>query len=271
MVEVSRLKAARGKVGAVVGLVALALAGGALPAQGQSAPSPPPARSIEAVCPAGIPDAGFLDVTEDNLHGRAIDCVVAYGIASGRSTITYAPDRPVHRDQMATFVAGLIDAVGESDPSVPQLPAGAADPFPCDLEGSESVHLDNIARLAAAGVVSGGPGGRSSDCYGPELLVTRDQMATFVHKALVFLGVPIIEGPSASFADYYVDDDGSDHERNINAITSEAIAGGVGQDASGRHLYLPRASVRRDQMATFLTAALSYVAEPGIVVTPPSS
>lgn len=47
---------------------------------------------------------------------------------------------------MATFVAGLIDTVGESDPSVPQVPAGASDPFPCDLQGSDSVHVDNIAR-----------------------------------------------------------------------------------------------------------------------------
>ncbi|MGI8759537.1 MAG: hypothetical protein ACR2K0_09555 [Acidimicrobiales bacterium] len=71
---------------------------------------------------------------------------VRYGIASGTSFITYDPDGPVRRDQMATFVAGLIDTVGESGPSVPQLPAGASDPFPCDLQGSDSVRLDNIAR-----------------------------------------------------------------------------------------------------------------------------
>jgi hypothetical protein len=224
------------------------------------------------VCPpADVPDAGFLDVGDDNLHSRAINCLVRYGIASGTSSITYDPDGPVRRDQMATFVAGLIDTVGESDPSVPQLPAGASDPFPSDLQGSDSVHLDNIARLAAAGIVAGGPGGLEDDCYGPQLLVTRDQMATFIDEALVFLGVAIIEGPEAAFVDYYVDDDGSPHERNINAITSEGITGGVGQDAIGGDLYLPRASVRRDQMATFLTATLSYVAEPGIAVTPPAS
>ena len=255
----------------MVAVLALALAAGSLPAQGQATGDPPPARSIEAVCPAGeIPDAGFLDVPADNLHRRAINCVVHYGIASGRTTITYAPDKPVRRDHMATFVAQLIDAVGRSDASVPKLPAGASDPFPCDLAGSDNLHIDNIARLAAAGVVSGGPGGRSADCYGPDLSVTRDQMATFVVKALIFLEVPILEGPDAAFVDYYVDDETSDHERNINAITSEAIAGGVGKDAAGGNLYLPGASVRRDQMATFLAATLSYVAEPGIVVTPPS-
>lgn len=270
MVKVKWSKTAWRKGGAVVALFGLAMAGLSLPALGQAAPNPPPPRSIEAVCPADIPNAGFVDVPADNVHRRSVNCVVRYGIASGRSSVAYSPDRPVRRDQMASFVAGLIDAVGRSDASVPKLPAGTSDPFPCDVAGSDNPHLDNIARLAAARVVSGGPGGRPATCYGPDLSVTRDQMATFVIKALIFLEVPLVEGPDAAFADYYVDDDGSPHERNINAITSEGIAGGVGKDAAGGNLYLPLASVRRDQMATFLAATLSYVAEPGIVVTPPS-
>jgi hypothetical protein len=87
-------------------------------------------------------------------------------------------------------------------------------------------------------------------------------MATFVEAALVFLEIPIIEGPEAAFVDYYVDDNGSSHERNINAITSEGIATGVGTNSAGGDLYGPQNSVRRDQTASLLARAIAYVASP---------
>ncbi|MDQ3461669.1 MAG: S-layer homology domain-containing protein [Actinomycetota bacterium] len=253
-------------LGIVFGMV---LAGGT-GAQAQTDPPPPQPLTISTVCtPEDVDDTGFVDVADDNLHRRAIDCVVRYGIASGTTATTYDPGQSVRRDQMATFVARLIDTVGESDGNVPKLPPGGTDPFPCDLPPADNVHFDNIARLVSAELVNGGPGGLEDDCFGPNLLVTRAQMATFIDRAVAFVGRPIVEEANVAFTDYYTDDDVSPHQRNINAITSEGIAAGVGRDAGGNYLYGPRAGVRRDQMASFLARTLSYLADHGLAIAPP--
>lgn len=249
-----------------VATVLVVLAGTSSLAGAQATGNPPPPRSIDAVCPPEeVPATGFSDVGAENLHRRAIDCLVNRGIASGTTSSTYNPAGALRRDQMTTLVVGLIDEVAATSEGVEALPAGQADPFPCDVAGRGNPHEANIAALASAGILTGGPGGRPTNCYGPDLAVTRAQMASFLDATLVFLDVAIVEGPQAAFVDYFVDDDASTHERNINAITSEAIAAGVGTDAGGGDLYRPQVSVRRDQMATFVARTLAYVASNEVV------
>ena len=92
--------------------------------------------------------------------------------------------------------------------------------------------------------------GISAGC-GPELfcprnVVTREQMASFLARAL---NLP------AATQDYFTDDNASAHEGDINRIARAGISAGCGP---GR--FCPSASVTREQMASFLARALNLPA-----------
>jgi hypothetical protein len=82
----------------------------------------------------------------------------------------FCPDAPVTRGQMAAF---LVRALGYTD-------AGDGDLFTDD---DASIFEHDINRLATAGVAKGcNP--PDNDRYCPTALVTRGQMAAFLHRAL---------------------------------------------------------------------------------------
>lgn len=66
--------------------------------------------------------------------------------------------------------------------------------------------------------------------------------------SLLLVGVPSLAAPLSGT---FVDDDGNVHEPNIQAIAAEGITLGCGPSR-----YCPRSTVRRDEMASFLTRAL---------------
>lgn len=140
--------------------------------------------------------------------------------------------------------------------------------FPCTSDPSralspQNVHYDAIQRLAAAGIVSGGPEGRPPDCFGAELTVTRAQMASLINGAQerVFsarftstrdfyadvapVGAPAAEGPSV-------------HYDAINAITAEGVALGTRPNA-----FEPAGTLTRGQMASFLARKLEFLVDNG--------
>jgi hypothetical protein len=96
----------------------------------------------------------------------------------------------------------------------------------------------DIAWAVAAGVTTGCGGGR----FCPDSPVTREQMASFLVRAL---GLP------QTGADYFTDDEASIHEFDINRLAAAGIATGCG---GGR--YCPTSAVSREQMASFLVRAL---------------
>jgi len=115
------------------------------------------------------------------------------------------------------------------------LPAAGTDYFPDD---AGSVHEADINRLAAAGISNGCGGG----LYCPTAPVTREQMASFLARAL---------GLAPAGTDYFSDDAGSIHEADINRL---AAAGGTNGCMAG--LYCPGSPVTREQMAAFLHRSL---------------
>lgn len=172
------------------------------------------------------------------------------------------------RAQMTTFIANLVDYV---DPT--SLPAASGSSPYGDVADSDT-HAGSIRRLTAAGIVQGVGGGS----FAPSQPVTRAQMATFITNAQDF-----VDGDGSGFPasddNFFVDDDGNTHEDNIDAITRAGIAQGTGQSSTG-DLYSPDASIRRDQMATFLARQLDYnvaapradtLPPPGIVVSGPTA
>lgn len=142
----------------------------------------------------------------------------------------FCPDDPVTREQMAAFLVRALDLTDD----------GGGDLF---VDDDDSIFESDIDRLATAGVTRGcNPPVNNRFC--PTELVTRDQMAAFLVRAL---NLP--PGPSGAF----VDDDGV-FERDIEALAGAGITRGCNPPVNDR--YCPTAVVTRGQMAAFLARAL---------------
>jgi hypothetical protein len=164
---------------------------------------------------------------------------------------------------MASFIANLLDTaveMGTGDPDVRPLPAHDGTNRFTDVRPSD-VHLEAINRLAAAGIALGGPGGTPPQRYDPQRAVSRDQMASFVARALAHAtGVEL-----ASDGDHFTDDDGNVHEAAIDAVAEHGIAVGVG---GGR--FDPGTAIGRGQMAAFLVRSLALLEQRSLITPLPS-
>ena len=205
------------------------------------------ARPVDDSCPAGlVPEDGFPDVLDTSPHEPFVDCVVWWGVASGRTPTEYDPGSDVTRGQMATFLARLLDAAG-----VPVI-QGAPDAFADD---NGSTHEAAINQLAALELVGGtGPG-----TFSPDVSVRRDQMATFLVRVAERLAGTL--GPATG--DRFGDDDTFTHKASIELAAELGLVAGTGAG-----VYSPDRSVRRDQMASFLARTLDLLTEAGVTTLP---
>jgi hypothetical protein len=169
------------------------------------------------------PSYAFSDIASSPFVNDIL-WIAEAGITNGCGNGQYCPSATVTRDQMASFIARGMS-----------LPAATTDYFPDD---AGTIFEADINRLAAAGITNGCGDG----LYCPTQPVTRDQMASFIARALSL--------PAAT-ADYFSDDAGSIHEPNINRLAMAGISNGC---AGG--LYCPLDAVTREQMAAFLHRAL---------------
>lgn len=124
--------------------------------------------------------------------------------------------------------------------------AGVLPPGGTFTDDDGNIHEGNIEAIAANGLTKGCDP-QANDLYCPSSDVTRGQMAAFVRRAL---DLP------ASRVDFFVDDDGSVFEGDINAIAAAGIAKGC--DPPDNTLFCPDSKVRRDTMAAFLRRAFDY-------------
>ncbi len=148
-----------------------------------------------------------------------------FGVTNGCGGGSYCPSGNVTRAEMASFLAR---ARG--------LPATSNDYFSDD---NGNIHEGNINAVADAGITLGCGGGS----YCPDNLVTREEMASFLARAM---SLP------ASGTNWFWDDEGSIHEGNINAVADAGITLGCG---GGQ--YCPASFTTREQMAAFLRRALT--------------
>ena len=180
--------------------------------------------------PRAIAATAFSDVSGHPLATH-IAWLVSAGITSGCTPTTFCPDAPVTREQMATFLVR------------------ATDPLPTSVDyftdDETSTHELSINRLAAAGMTSGCGPGR----FCPKANVRRGEMATFLVRTF---GLPTTDG------DYFVDDQISSHEANINRLAAAGVGSGC---AAAR--FCPSATITRAEMAAFLHRAM------GSRITPP--
>lgn len=171
------------------------------------------------------------------MHEDSVDCAAAEGITVGFPDGTFRPALPVPRDQMASFVARVLEAAGVG------LPAASDQGF-TDVAGN--VHETNIDRLAAAGIVEGFP----DQSFRPGQPVFRDQVASFVLRAVAFAegrDLAALQGGGSPFTDIA----GNVHQPNIEGAFNEELVRGTTEST-----FTPRAETRRDQMTTLLVRAL---------------
>lgn len=130
------------------------------------------------VAGADLPAAsGAPDVFDDDngsVHEFNINVLAALGAAKGVHGRRFAPNQPVNRAQMTSFLVRALE----------QASGGSLDDAPDAFDDDTgSVHEDAINALAAAGAVRGVAPRR----FGPQLEVTRAQTASFIIAAAELL------------------------------------------------------------------------------------
>ena len=214
------------------------------PARGAARPTdrnPLRPRSVDRACPAAN-ETTFTD-TGSSVHREAIDCAASLGIVTGTDDARFSPGDTVTRASMASMLARLVVASGGTLPDAPP------DAF---VDDDGSVHEPAINQLAAVGVVHG----VTADRFAPGAAVNRAQMASLLVRALEYrLGGPL---PGAG-SDWFVDDDGSSHERDIDRLASAGITAGRSEDE-----FDPAGEMRRDGMASFLIRTIGLLVDEGI-------
>jgi hypothetical protein len=164
----------------------------------------------------------FTDIATSPFNG-SISWLYLSGITGGCSATLFCPTAKVTRAQMAAFLARALE-----------LPSATTDYFDDD-DGITLEH--DINRMARAGLT----GGCAPRRFCPTATVTRAQMAAFLARAL--------DLPYAT-TDYFDDDDGTTHERDINRLAKAGLTGGCGP-----RRYCPSQAITREQMAAFLHRA----------------
>lgn len=183
------------------------------------------------------PGGTFYD-DDGNVHEGSIEAIAALGITRGCNPPIddrYCPAAAVTRGQMAAFLVRALEVGPVS-----------TDYFDDD---AGSVFEEDINRLAAAGITRGcNP--PANDRFCPSSVVTRQQMAAFLVRGFGYVDA----GPG----DWFVDDNGSLFEDDINRLAAAGITRGCNPPANDN--FCPQQPVRRDEMASFLARALELPA-----------
>jgi len=196
----------------------------------------------------------FVDVPADNWAYYEIMVCAEAGTVTGYPDGTYQPGGPVNRAEMAAYISRALAGGDE------HVPEPAQDPAFTDVDDTHWAYK-YICYAVKQSVVQGYPEGD----YRPAAIVTRDQMAVYVARALV---APAGE---AALADYVPAD-----PRNF----PDVLDTGYGEDGTAAHwayryveycvehgvvqgyddgLYRPDWDVTRDQMAVYVARAFDLV------------
>ena len=165
-----------------------------------------------------------------------IEWLAAEGVTKGcnpPANDLFCPDANVTRGQMAAFLHRALAG---------SLTAGATPNF-TDIDGS--IFKADIQWLGAVGVTKGcNP--PVNDLFCPDAVVTREQMAAFLVRALGYT--------AGAGSDRFSDDDGSIFEADIERLAEAGVTRGCNPPTND--LFCPKSAVTRAQMAAFLHRAL---------------
>ncbi len=174
----------------------------------------------------------FYNDDNGTYYERSANSLRMAGIIKGCGGKNFCGDKPVTRAQAATMLARALELVPRVDT-----------PYFADDDGNP--HEEAINALFAAGVVKGCGWKDGKRLYCPDRAITRAEMATVLDRAFDF--------PRAS-TDYFVDDNGSTHERHINDAARAGIIKGCN---AAERKYCPNMSMRRKNVALMLDRLLN--------------
>ena len=174
-------------------------------------------------------------VLRDLSTNVTVPAAVAYDASSRVARLIPSSPLVGMRQYRVELTSGIRD--GGSNPLPPtSLTFTTGNSQFVDTDGNQ--FITEINWLATAGITNGCGGER----FCPADPVLRDQMASFIARGL---GLP------SSGTNWFSDDNGNQHEANINRIADAGVTLGCG---GGR--YCPAERVSREQMASFLARAL---------------
>ena len=176
---------------------------------------------LVAADPAGAA-AAFGDVADGEFYTEAVQWMVDNEITSGTSPGCFSPGNATSRGQVATFLHRAHGA-----------PAGAPSGF-VDV-AADAYFAGAVGWMVSAGVTTG----TTPFTFAPDRLVTRGELATFLHRAA---GSPA--GGTASFVDIDSDDF---FAAAVGWVVAEGITTGTSATTFSPHRY-----VTRGEVATFL-------------------
>ena len=210
------------------------------PAAADVGPIPIPLPGDGVLRPAGYPsapDPGFDDVPNSASFAQGVAWLLDQTITQGSGGVgRYSPANPVNRVQMALFMWRLMDK-----PAPDESPCGFT-----DMEGRDPEQVDATCWLKQEGVTTGINNGGT--LYGPNRIVTRDQMAGFLWS----LAGEVAGPTSCGF---------TDAPTNVRFATGACWlkTNGIttGTNAAGTQ-YSPTQNVTRGQMAAFLFRLASF-------------
>lgn len=168
--------------------------------------------------PGRVAAASFTDIAGSPFNAD-IEWLVAEGLTNGCGDGRFCPDAIVTRDQMAKFLFRLFEP-----------PPSGVDAFDDD----DGAHESAINAVAAAGITAGCAPRR----FCPFDPVPRSQMAAFLARAAALRGTA---------GDFFLDDEASPHEFEIDRIAASGITTGC-----GLRRFCPSGSITRGEMAAFL-------------------
>ncbi|MFT5203812.1 MAG: hypothetical protein ACI9C1_003215, partial [Candidatus Aldehydirespiratoraceae bacterium] len=174
----------------------------------------------------------FTDVPASSFAAADVTCIFNLAVTTGTSGTTYSPGDFVTREQMASFLARMYEAItGSAAPA-------AATPF-TDVSAT-SFAKDDIGRIFGLGITTG----TSGTTYSPGDNVTREQMASFL--ARLFNAIRAEQAPitATPFTDVSATSFAKD---DIGRIFGLGITTGTSPTT-----YDPAGNVTREQMAAFL-------------------
>lgn len=178
-------------------------------------------------------DAGGTFVDDNgNIHEPYIEAAFNNNVTLGcdQARRLYCPNDSVTRGQMAAFISRAF------------LFGAPVPPVDYFTDDNGSIFENDINKIAAAGITLG----CTATTYCPEQIVTRGQMASYLARAA---GLP------AAGQDYFIDDEGSVHEADINRIAEQGITRGC---TATNDRYCPERRIPRDEMATLISRTRGY-------------
>ncbi|RAV11757.1 S-layer homology domain-containing protein [Paenibacillus contaminans] len=165
-----------------------------------------------------VPKA-FADAGQFSWAEHAIEVMAAKGIVEGKASSVFGASDPITRADLVLLLMRLLELKADEDATF------------VDVDSS-AYYYDAVAAAKALGIAEGTGDGR----FAPEALITRQDMMTFIDRAMSAAGVTLTKGSEAELNGF------ADHEEiagyakeSLAALASAGIIQGDGKAVNPLH------------------------------------